>query len=57
MDTAEQDDDFFATDGDVGEDIKLTKDSGVIKRILAKGSGWEKPEKADKVSGERPCSD
>ena len=31
----------------------LQKDGGIIKKILVEGASWEKPEKDDKVEGER----
>jgi len=30
----------------------VQSDGGVLKEIITKGSGWESPEKGDKVSGE-----
>ncbi|MEW5304229.1 MAG: hypothetical protein WDW36_006854 [Sanguina aurantia] len=33
-----------------GQEIQITPDGGLIKRIITKGRGWEKPEKGDKVS-------
>ena len=30
--------------------IKVTDDGGVVKKILVKGSGWEKPKKAAEVT-------
>lgn len=34
----------------------LQKDGGVIKKVLVEGASWEKPEKGDKVEGERQAT-
>ncbi|KAJ3088825.1 hypothetical protein HK102_007841 [Quaeritorhiza haematococci] len=34
---------------EVGKDLNLTADGGVVKRVLEKGVGWRKPKKGDEV--------
>lgn len=36
-------------DAEVGKEVDVTPDKGVIKKILTKGTGWQQPEKGDEV--------
>ncbi|KAG2481812.1 hypothetical protein HYH03_019222, partial [Edaphochlamys debaryana] len=35
---------------EVGKEVKLTDDGGLIKKIITPGEGWESPEKGDEVT-------
>ena len=36
---------------EVGQDKELSKDGGVVKKLLVRGEGWKTPDKGDEVSG------
>lgn len=36
---------------EVGQEKKLSKDGGVVKKLLVRGEGWKTPDKGDEVSG------
>eukprot|EP00892_Ulva_mutabilis_P008035 jgi/Ulvmu1/5603/UM023_0140.1 len=42
-------DEYSSPEQAVGEERDLTKDGGVIKKLLVPGEGWELPQKDDKV--------
>ena len=36
---------------EVGQEKSLSKDGGVVKKLLVRGEGWKTPDKGDEVSG------
>lgn len=50
MDLGGADEPGWAEEPEIGVETDVTKDGGVLKTILTKGDGWDRPEKGDEVT-------